>query len=88
MFLFGAENAADQIKMRRRMGCLVDGPALYADLTAWQNLKVQCLQRGLDEVAIAPYPAIGGSEGYRRQAGRKILAGDAAAAGAGDCTFG
>lgn len=54
MFLFGAENAADQIKMRRRMGCLVDGPALYADLTAWQNLKVQCLQRGLDEAAIAP----------------------------------
>ena len=40
--------------MRRRMGCLVDGPALYADLTAWQNLKVQCLQRGLNEADIAP----------------------------------
>ena len=36
------------------MGCLVDGPALYADLTAWQNLKVQCLQRGLNEADIAP----------------------------------
>ena len=60
MFLFGAENAADQIKMRRRMGCLVDGPALYADLTAWQNLKVQCLQRGLDEAAISPTLQMGG----------------------------
>lgn len=43
-----------QSEMRRRMGCLVDGPALYADLTAWQNLKVQCLQRGLNEADIAP----------------------------------
>ena len=32
----------------------MDGPALYADLTAWQNLKVQCLQRGLNEADIAP----------------------------------
>ena len=52
--LFGAADAAGQEKMRRRMGCLVDGPALYTDLTAWQNLKVQCLQRGLAETAIAP----------------------------------
>ena len=54
VFLFGAEDAAGQAKMRHRMGCLVDGPALYTELTAWQNLKVQCLQRGLDEAAIAP----------------------------------
>lgn len=43
LLLFGAADAARQSEMRRRMGCLVDGPALYADLTAWQNLKVQCL---------------------------------------------
>ena len=54
LLLFGAADAARQSEMRRRMGCLVDGPALYADLTAWQNLKVQCLQRGLNEADIAP----------------------------------
>ncbi len=62
LLLFGAADAARQSEMRRRMGCLVDGPALYADLTAWQNLKVQCLQRGLNEADIAPHPATGGSE--------------------------
>ena len=54
LLLFGAADAARQSEMRRRMGCLVDGPALYADLTAWQNLKVQCLQQGLNEADIAP----------------------------------
>ena len=54
LLLFGAADTAGQAEMRRRMGCLVDGPALYTDLTARQNLKVQCLQRGLDEAAIAP----------------------------------
>ena len=54
LLLFGAADAARQSEMRRRMGSLVDGPALYAELTAWQNLKVQCLQRGLNEADIAP----------------------------------
>ena len=40
LLLFGAADTAGQAEMRRRMGCLVDGPALYTDLTARQNLKV------------------------------------------------
>ena len=63
LLLFGAADAARQSEMRRRMGCLVDGPALYADLTAWQNLKVQCLQRGLNEADIAPTLQLVGLKG-------------------------
>lgn len=74
LLLFGAADAARQSEMRRRMGCLVDGPALYADLTAWQNLKVQCLQRGLkaDGLSYGHNRVLGGNIRLRRSHSNSI----------------
>lgn len=74
LYLFGAGSVARQQEMRGRMGCLVDGPALYGDLSARQNLKVQCLQRGLNEAAIEPtLQLVGLADTGRKAAGKFSL---------------
>ena len=40
-------NGKDIAKVRRRMGAVVETPAVYADMTAEENLKQQCLILGL-----------------------------------------
>lgn len=47
IYLFGDDTKAGQVKQRKRMGCLVESPALYPDMTAEQNLEVHRLQRGI-----------------------------------------
>jgi ABC-2 type transport system ATP-binding protein len=37
--LFGETSAAGLIKARRKMGCVIEMPALYPNLTAVQNLE-------------------------------------------------
>lgn len=34
-------------KVRRRIGCLIEAPGLYPDMTAYQNLKAKCLGMGV-----------------------------------------
>lgn len=46
-YLFGDDTKAGQVRQRKRMGCLVESPALYPDMTAEQNLEVHRLQRGI-----------------------------------------
>lgn len=45
--LFGESKIQQQIDQRKRMGCLIENPALFPDMTAQQNLEVQRLQRGI-----------------------------------------
>lgn len=45
--LFGRET--DLQRVHKRMGCTIEMPALYRDMTAQQNLEVQRLQRGLSD---------------------------------------
>lgn len=45
--LFGESKIQHQINQRKRMGCLIENPALFPDMTAQQNLEVQRLQRGI-----------------------------------------
>lgn len=47
IYLFGENNPRKQINQRKRMGCLVESPALFPDMSAAQNLEVQRLQRGI-----------------------------------------
>lgn len=47
IYLFGDDTKAGQVKQRKRVGCLVESPALYPDMTAEQNLEVHRLQRGI-----------------------------------------
>ncbi len=37
----------DIYKVRRRMGAMVEGPAIYLDMTAEDNLKQQCIMLGI-----------------------------------------
>ena len=42
--LFGKKNLEDE---RNKIGCLIENPALYMDMTARQNLEIQRTQRGI-----------------------------------------
>ena len=46
--IYGVKNRRkDMVKARRRMGAVVETPAIYLDMTAEDNLKQQCLILGL-----------------------------------------
>ncbi len=36
-------------KERNRIGCLIESPAFFPNMTAWQNLKYYCLQKGISD---------------------------------------
>ncbi len=50
--LFGKSGAAELQKARRRMGQSIETPALYPDLTARENLRVQAANGGVGESEI------------------------------------
>lgn len=45
--LFGCSQEKELNRQRRRIGCTIEGPSVYPDLTARQNLEVQRIQRGV-----------------------------------------
>lgn len=45
--LFGKNSVVELCAQRRRIGALIEAPALYPGMTAWDNLEVLRLQRGL-----------------------------------------
>lgn len=45
--LFGEDNEKNIVHERNKLGCLIESPALYTDMTAKQNLEIQRVQRGL-----------------------------------------
>jgi ABC-2 type transport system ATP-binding protein len=50
--LFGQTSAAGLDSARKRMGCVVEVPALYPNLTAYQNLEYYRIQRGIPEKTV------------------------------------
>jgi ABC-2 type transport system ATP-binding protein len=53
--LFGVENtAADIGKARARIGAIVESPSIYLNMSAYDNLKQQCLLLKKDESKILP----------------------------------
>ena len=51
--IFGVQNNDIIINdMRRRVGALIENPAIYKDLSAYDNLKVQCMNLGLPSYEI------------------------------------
>jgi len=50
--LFGETSAARLTKARRRMGCVIETPALYPNLTAFQNLEYFRILRRIDDKSI------------------------------------
>ncbi|MBC3886774.1 ATP-binding cassette domain-containing protein [Acetobacterium paludosum] len=49
MTLFGKSGAKELQKQRARIGCMVETPALYKNMTAQQNLEAQRIQRGIPD---------------------------------------
>ena len=50
--LWGKTGEKDLQEQRKRIGCIIEGPALYPGMTAYQNLEVQRLQRGIPDKSI------------------------------------
>lgn len=49
MSLFGKSGEKELQKQRSRIGCMVETPALYKNMTAQQNLEAQRIQRGIPD---------------------------------------
>lgn len=47
--IFGKSGAAAE-KERKRIGCLIENPAFFGSMTAYQNLRYYCLQKGITDM--------------------------------------
>lgn len=49
IYLFGQTGEKQLQMQRKRIGCMVENPALYPNMTAYQNLEIQRIQRGIPD---------------------------------------
>lgn len=47
--LFSKSNS-EAVKQKRRIGCLIENPAFFGNLTAYQNLKYYAIQKGITDM--------------------------------------
>ena len=47
--IFG-KKSADAENEKKRIGCLIENPAFFGSLTAYQNLRYYCLQKGISDL--------------------------------------
>lgn len=45
------KKGAEAEKERKRIGCLIENPAFFSNMTAYQNLKYYCFQKGITNYA-------------------------------------
>lgn len=50
--LWEKSNTAELQEQRKRIGCMIETPALFPNLTAYQNMEVQRIQRGIPDKGI------------------------------------
>ncbi|MCR4649390.1 MAG: ATP-binding cassette domain-containing protein [Lachnospiraceae bacterium] len=50
--LWGKSSEKELQEQRKRIGSLIEGPALYTNMTAYQNMEVQRIQRGIPDKSI------------------------------------
>lgn len=48
IYLFGQTGDRELRSQRRRLGCMIESPALYGGMSARENLEVQRIQRGIE----------------------------------------
>lgn len=46
LYLWGKTGNKELQEQRKRIGCMIETPALFPNLTAYQNMEVQRIQRG------------------------------------------
>jgi ABC-2 type transport system ATP-binding protein len=53
--LYGATDGAGMREARKKMGAVIEAPAVYPTMNAWDNLAMQCRIKGISDTAcIAP----------------------------------
>lgn len=50
--LWGKSGTAELQEQRKRIGCMIETPALFPTMTAYQNMEVQRIQRGIPDKTI------------------------------------
>ncbi len=50
-FEFFGKTGKDLVKVRDKVGSLIESPGLYLKMTAFQNVKLKCLSRGINDDA-------------------------------------
>ena len=79
--LFGKKTDSEITAMRRRLGCMIETPALYPDMTAWENLEYRRRLLGIpDKKVIRRSIEDSAAPGYRRKKGQAFLPGHEAKA--------
>lgn len=49
---WGKSSAKDLQEQRKRIGCMIETPALFPAMTAYQNMEIQRIQRGIPDKAV------------------------------------
>ncbi|MBE5939984.1 MAG: ABC transporter ATP-binding protein [Lachnospiraceae bacterium] len=49
MCLFGATKKKDLAKARKKIGCIIESPSFYPNMTAYENLKIQQVMYGISD---------------------------------------
>ena len=52
LYLWGKTGNKELQEQRKRIGCMIETPALFPNLTAYQNMEVQRIQRGIPDGAV------------------------------------
>jgi len=52
LYLWGKTGERKLQAQRKRIGCMIETPALFPNLTAYQNMEVQRIQRGIPDKAV------------------------------------
>ena len=47
IYINGKDVTQGNQEERRNMGCLIEHPTIYKDMTAWENLEIQRVMRGI-----------------------------------------
>lgn len=50
--LWGESKPSQLQQQRKRIGCMIETPALFSNLTAYQNMEVQRIQRGISDKTV------------------------------------
>lgn len=50
--LWGENSAKELQQQRKRIGCMIETPALFPTMTAYQNMEIQRIQRGIPDKAV------------------------------------
>lgn len=50
--LWGKSDAMQLQEQRKRIGCMIETPALFPNMTAYQNMEVQRIQRGIPDQTV------------------------------------